>query len=532
MAVIEGQRLSVAGVGRIHRQPGKSKASMGEGTVTQILKEHYSGVNLEPWVSCDGGTFVEKLNINNTANIMRRMRYLWSLLFFLSSIGSAQEVTLKAYLDEVREANPTIRSSQLRAQALEHRIEPAGTLDDPFFAAGVDQVPFDGSAGSVRRYQLSQSIPFPGKLGAKSDIAENKARSAHSDSETVDREITVLATQFFYQAFFNQKALELNEKLRNLVEGAVESTKARYKTGDSSHHDWLLAKIELNVFNVERLKLIREQKTIAAILNELRDQPTQTPIGPFAVVFINDDLPEEALPFKNQPELKSLDALLTQAESEQKLAKLAYFPDFVIQGMVMQPGSDMIDEKSNWGVMVGVTLPIFFWRKQSELVNAASIDREAVFLEKKNLENRLNTEVVDSKQQLKTARDVVELYQSAVIPTTNLAVQNARSGYAAMRLPLGQFIETLKVQRTQELEFIAAQIDVALARTRLEKLLSAPPLLRLAPAKPSLFGGGRMGSGATGSDTVNMGRGMSGPARKSKGTSGPGDGTGSGMGGM
>ena len=461
------------------------------------------------------------------------MRYLCGILFFFSSISSAEEVTIEAYLDEVRGSNPTIRSSQYRAQALEHRVEPAGTLDDPFIAAGIDQKPFDGSMGSVARYQISQSIPFPGKLSAKSGIAENKARSAQSDSETAEREITVLATQAFYQAFFIQKALELNEKLINLVEEAVESSKARYKTGDSIHHDWLLAKIELNAFIVERLKLTREQEKIAAVLNELRDQPTQTPIGPFKVIFLNDDLKEDASPFTNQPELKSLDFQLSLAESEQKLAKLSYFPDFVIQGMAMKPNSaDMINEKSNWGVMVGISLPLFYWRKQSELVISSTKNREAVFLEKKNLENRLNTEVVDSRQQLKTARDIVELYQTSVIPITSLAVQNAKSGYEARSLPVSQFIDALKVQKTQELEFLAAQIDVVLARTRLEKLLSSPPLLRLAPAKPSLFGGGGMGSSSMGSDTVNMGRGMSGPTRKSKGTSGSSESTGSGMGSM
>ena len=463
---------------------------------------------------------------------MKKLRYLWSLLFLISSICLAGEVTLDAYLNEVRVANPVIRSSQFRAQALEHRIEPVGTLDDPFIAAGVDQISFDGSMGSVTRYQLSQSIPFPGKLAAKSGIAENKARSAQSDSVTVDREITVIATQVFYQAFFNQKALELNEKLKNLVEGAVESSKARYKTGDSSHHDWLLAEIELNVFNVERLKLTREKINLAAVLNELRDLPSLTPIGPFKAIFTNDDLKEETSPFKNQPELQSLDFQLSLAESEQKLARLSYYPDFVIQGMAMQPSSDMLNEKSNWGVMVGINLPLFFWRKQSELVISSTKNREAVYLEKKNLENRLNTEVVNSKQQLKTARDVVALYQASVIPTTSLAVQSAKSAYAARRLPLGQFIETLKVQKTQELEFIAAKIDVELARTRVEKLLSSPPLLRLSPAKPSLFGGSGMGSGSMGSDTVNMGRGLSGPARKSSEKSGQSESAGSGMGSM
>ncbi|MBK7961770.1 MAG: hypothetical protein IPK04_11600 [Bdellovibrionales bacterium] len=115
-------------------------------------------------------------------------------LFAFSSRSYGSDLTLTEYLSQVQQANPTLRSSTLRAKALEHRVDPAGTWDDPFIAGGVDQVPFDGGMGSVTRYQISQTIPFPGKLSAKSSVAENRASSAKSDSETFSREITVLAT--------------------------------------------------------------------------------------------------------------------------------------------------------------------------------------------------------------------------------------------------------------------------------------------------------------------------------------------------
>lgn len=387
--------------------------------------------------------------------------------------------------------------------------------------------------GSVSRYQISQTIPFPGKLSARESAAENRANSAKSDSETLDREITVLATQAFYRLYYNQNAVILNERFTNIIEGIANSAKVRYKVGDSGHHDWLLAKIELSVFKVEKLRLLREQKAIQAVVNELRDRPADIAIGAISPQFSNADIKEDEIStLENQPELKSLEYVLNQSESEKRLAKLSYFPDFVIQGMSMYPSSEMIEEKSNWGIMLGINLPLYFWRKQSELSKAASIDKETVILEKRNIENRLNTELLDAREQFKTARDVAKLYEAEVIPTTNLAVQNAKSSYTTRRVALAQYLETLKAQQTQELEYLAAQIDVELARTRLKELLSSPPLLRLAPAKPSLFGSGGMGSSSMGSDTVNMGRGMSGPTRKSKASSGPSNSGGSGMGNM
>lgn len=461
------------------------------------------------------------------------MRHLWILLAVLGFIGSAKAMDLGEYLMEVRKANPTLLSFQRRARSLEYRIKPASTVDDPFVAAGIDEVPFDGSGGSVSRYQLSQTIPFPGKLGAKAKIAENKAKSAQSDFETMQREIAVLATQVFYRAFYNYKSLELNEKLINLIKATVESVKARYKTGESEHHEWLLGRVELSVIEVERLKLMREQKTVHALMNELRDQPAESSIGALSVQFLNDEPKiNEILIFENQPELKSLQYLVTQAQQEKRLSKLTYFPDFVLQGMAMYPSSEMMDEKSSWGVMIGISLPLYFWRKQSELVSAVAMDEEIALLEKRSIENRLKTEFLDAKEQFKTAKNVVTLYRDSVIPATNLAVQNAKSGYARRRFPLRQYLDILKTQRTQELEYLAAQIDMELARTRLKELLSSPPILRFAPSKPSLFGGSAMAGSAMGSETVNMGGAMAEPARKPKTSSEKNETGDSGMGNM
>jgi len=457
---------------------------------------------------------------------------LIGLCLFFSSPVHANSLTLEEYLAEVGRANPSIESAGFRARAFENRIDPAGTLDDPFIAAGVDEVPFGGGSEYVMRYQISQAIPFPGKLATKAAIARDKARSARSDAETLNREVRVLATQVFFRAYYNQKAIELNSKLKNIIDGTIASTKSRYETGDEGHHELLLAKIELSTLDVDELRLEREGKTLQAIINELRGKPAEELLAPLAVEFFNRDMEESDLPsLPNQPELQSLDSFVTQAEKEEKLARLAYYPDFVIQGMAMDPGPDMMDARSNWGVMVGVNIPIYASRKQSGLLRAAKNDREAAIREKSTLENRLNTEILSAREQFKTARDTAELYKNTVIPTTDLAVKNAKSSYAAGRLPLGDYLDTLKAQRTQELEYLAARIDVELSRTRLRELLSAPPLLRLAPAKPSLFGGKGM-DGGMGSDTVNMGEGMSGPTRKSRASSGPGGSSSSGMGGM
>jgi len=459
--------------------------------------------------------------------------FLFSLVFVNQAYSA--EVLLEDYLAQVKQSNPGLKAYELRAKALKSKIDPAGTWDDPFVAIGKDEIPFDGGMGAVTRYQVSQSIPFPGKLGLKKDIAEYRANSAESDRETSERETALLAAQVFYKLFFNQQALLLNEKIRGLIEGSAESARVRYQTGGSEHHDWLLSRIELNLINVERLRLQRENKTLTASYFELlNQQPAENSVVVLKSHFSN--LGELEKPsYDALPELKSLDLLLSQSASELKLAKLSYLPDFVLQGMAMKPDPEMMDEKKTWGFMVGINLPIYFWRKQSDQVEAATLEKQVAELEKRKIENRLKVEELDAKEQFKTAKDVVDLYLKSVIPATELAVQNAKSGYASRKLALKELIETLKVEQTQRLELIAAQIDVELARLRTKNLISSPPLFRFAPSRPSLIGSGAMGGSAgMSSETVNMGGGMSGStSKKSKeSSSGLNQSSGSGMGNM
>ena len=431
-------------------------------------------------------------------------------------------MTLRDFLSQVHKANPALVAAHARAQALEHRVSPVSTLDDPFIAAGIDEVPFGGGGNSVIRYQLSQTVPFPGKLGARGSAVRGRADAALADVETARRTLTVVATQAFYRAYFNERVLVLNEETRRYIRETIESTKARYKTGGASHHEWLQGRIELSVLEVERLRLMRERKTLHALLNEMRNQPPGTPIEIGEHGFDRKEEPEvdaEKL-LAHQPELRSMQKTVDAAGADETVARFSYAPDFVIQGMAMQPRSGGMGQASNWGVMAGINLPVFFWRKQSEQVSAARADREAAEAERKGMENRLKTEIIDAMEQLKTAHDVVALYKRDVIPMTEIAARNARSGYAARRLPLTQLLDTLKVARIQRLEFLAAEIDVALAVTRIENLLASPPLMRLSPARPTVFGGavtmGAMSEGMTAgtSGTVNMGSGLSGPTRR------------------
>lgn len=463
------------------------------------------------------------------------MKILLVTACFFLSIPAAYavegELDLDTFLSQVSASNPALQAAQNRRSALENRIKPAASLDDPFIAAGIDEVPFGEYRAQIFRYQISQAIPFPGKLDARESIAKHKAEFAGQGTETLRRELTVIATQLFYKAHYIDDAIALNRELRRLVDTSVQSAKAKYQAGDPNHHDWLLGKIEIANLDVEHHRLIRERNSIHVLMNELRSRAPDEVIEPMVVSFTKNTPVDNGVDVKNQPELKALDHQFEQAQNESRLAKLAYYPDFVVQAMAMEPNGGMGDEKSNWGIMVGVNVPLYFARKQSKLAAAAEDEQRAVEMDRRYLLNKLNTEIVNARQQLASAKDVVHLYESEVIPATELAVSAAQSAYAGQRMELKRYLDILKVYKTQKLELVAALTDIELARTRIRELLS-PPLMKIAPNRPSLFGGGDMGGAMESSDPVTMGGGMAVGKNVKKNTSAPASGVASGMGGM
>src|SRR5437870_8042751 len=94
---------------------------------------------------------------------------------------------LRSLVAEALERNPTVTQRQAAVRAATLRIRPAGTLADPMLTLGVmDLVPtfgfsFNQSDFTEADVELSQEIPWPGSLGARSGVARAAANGARAE---------------------------------------------------------------------------------------------------------------------------------------------------------------------------------------------------------------------------------------------------------------------------------------------------------------------------------------------------------------
>src|SRR5213080_4542377 len=100
---------------------------------------------------------------------------------------------LQSLVAEALARSPTLAQRQAAIRAATLRIRPAGTLPDPRLSLGVMdlQMPhfdFNQSDFTEVDAELSQEIPWPGTLGARSGVMRAAAAGARAEESTVRRE--------------------------------------------------------------------------------------------------------------------------------------------------------------------------------------------------------------------------------------------------------------------------------------------------------------------------------------------------------
>src|SRR5438034_474753 len=112
-----------------------------------------------------------------------------------STAPFAADSGLQSLVAEALARNPTVAQRQAAVRAATLRIRPAGSLPDPMLTVGVMDLvlphfEFNQSDFTEADVELSQEIPWPGSLGARSGVMRAAAAGARAEEGTVRREVT------------------------------------------------------------------------------------------------------------------------------------------------------------------------------------------------------------------------------------------------------------------------------------------------------------------------------------------------------
>jgi len=392
---------------------------------------------------------------------------------------------LQSLVAEALARSPTVAQRQAAVRAATLRIRPAGTLPDPLLSVGVMDLAlphfqFNQSDFTEGDVELTQAIPWPGSLGARSGVMRATAASARAEEGTVRREVTTAMAAAYYRLRYVVTALETLRRQLELLNVAVQLSTTRYATGTAPQSDPLQAKLARDRLRSEAFVLESERVAALAALNALRNRtPGEStavaPIDPAAMRAATVPLlPADslvALTVAAHPRLAWRRAAVEQATQSIRLERLGARPDFTLSARYgyrpVVSGSNLPDFFS---AFVGLRLPIWAWRKQNRLADAARADSSATAAELRDTELQLSRDVTETAARVQTGEQRLVLLVDGVVPNARGTVESVLRSYEVGR---AEFLTLLSVEDAlyrAELEAVAVAADYATQLVMLRQL--------------------------------------------------------------
>ncbi|HYU08894.1 MAG TPA: TolC family protein [Gemmatimonadales bacterium] len=416
---------------------------------------------------------------------MNIRRLLWlALLVCTAAPAQAQhrDSLLDTLVAEALARSPSIAQREAAARAATLRIRPAGTLPDPILTAGVmdlvlPQFAFNRSDFTEVDAELSQTVPWPGSLGARSGVAKAAAAGARADESVTRREIAASMADAYYRLQYAVTVLSSLRRQLSLLDVAVQLTTTRYGTGAAPQSDPLQAKLARDRLQLEALSAESDRVSALAAVNALRNHSANdpVPVGPIDVAAVRtaavpqpatDSLVAAAL--ATHPRLAARHAAIDHAAGMIQVERLEGRPDFTLMLRYgYRPPAFNFKFADFFSAFVGVRLPLWASRKQHRLADAARADSVAAGAGLRESELEVSQEVTETAARVAAAQQRLVLLVDRVVPAAQGTVESVLRSYQVGR---AEFLTLLSVEDARYRADLDAAAVAAYYQTQLVRL--------------------------------------------------------------
>ena len=383
---------------------------------------------------------------------------------------------LQELIEQALDNNPEIKAMQRRFDRVRARIPQAKALDEPVLSVGYmgNLTPFtlqtdDPSSG--RTISISQDLPFPGKRSLRGKVASSEADAEWWAFEQTRRNVVAEVKDAYFDLYYLTKALGVVTKTKVLLEQFTKIAEVRYSVGKGIQQDVLKAQVEFSKL-IEQQTMLEQRKQVAeARLNSLLYREPESPVGtpdelkprdfPYSLAQLNETA------IVNYPDLKAQRRKIEGAQYAIQLAKKEFYPDFSVGfTYVNRPAMPEM-----YGLSVGIKLPVFYAQKQRPALTEATASFEA---EKRSLENTttlLMFKIRDKYLAQTTAKRLMSLYSTTIVPQSSLSLESAIAGYEVGKVDFLTLLDNLVTLLNYELSYYEQLSNEEKAVAALEPLV-------------------------------------------------------------
>jgi cobalt-zinc-cadmium efflux system outer membrane protein len=396
------------------------------------------------------------------------------------------ELSVEALVQRVLARNPSLTQMVAAWQAASARYPQVTALEDPMFGATIGPgtiAPDDAGVNFAYRLEVSQKLPYPGKLKLRGANALAEASAAGLDVDDMRLQLTESARNAFYEYYLVARALAVNRETRQRLDEFRADAEALYKTPPRdrkvSLQEVVQARVEIGRQEERQLTLERMWEVAVARINTLMHLPPDADLPPPP----KELSPPEALPdaqalrtiaVARRPDLEAIKNRIAAEQASLGLAHKEFYPDFepfFMYDRFMGNNSQSKDLASMLGVRLN--LPVYRNRRYGAVAEAeARIAQRRAELDRQI--DQVNLQVQDAYAQMHESERIVDLYKKKVLPDAELNVKTARADYMTGQIPAISVIEAERNRLNLYDRYYEAVADYFRRRATLERVTGGP----------------------------------------------------------
>ena len=405
--------------------------------------------------------------------------FLTALILIFPALAHAQEaeLDLDALVKSALERNPKIKSLEDAARASHLRVRPSGALPDPVVGLGIKNMGLTRwtvgeEVMSEVGVSVSQMIPFPGKLSLKSQIASTQALQTEENLRAAKLTLVREMKDLYSKLYYFQRSVGLLLQKREVLEKALKLAEVKYSVGLGAQPDIFKAQVEISGIEEMLLNMGQMIRMTAANINTLRDLPADNPLGPAREISFYeltaglDTLRQKAE--ERSPRLQGARLMVEEGETEVKMARKEFFPNFMIQVGKGFKGKlpDMYE------AMVGVEIPLYAGRKQAPLLEEAVLRLSSSRGDYADMRNEVGFMITESYTMARTAGDLAALYKNKILPQARFSLESSLANYQTGKVDFLMLLSDITNLFTYETEYVRNLSNLWSSAARLEELTS------------------------------------------------------------
>ena len=390
---------------------------------------------------------------------------------------------LQPLIQEALAVNPEIRAEGKRWDAARERPPQEGSLDDPMLNFEIENLPthsfaFTQEDMTMKKLSVSQALPFFGKLGLRSEVAQREANAIGLAYRDKRNEIVRRVKEVFHGLYAIDRSLEIVEKNRELLREFVKIAETKYSVGKGIQQDVLKAQVELSKLLDEQIRLEQSREAAGARLNAILNRPPQTPLGRTGEVSKAElpmDLTElQTRALENRPLLKGLQEEIERSKAANALARKRYFPDLTMSlGYAFREDSALAKHSDFFSAGFSINIPLYFRTKQdrqvaetSALINSAKEQYQAT-------RNEVVSVVKELVADIEKGHKLIDLIETGLIPQARLSLDSAVAGYQVGKVDFLTLLDNRLTLFNFEKEYYRTLGEYQISLARLEWVVGA-----------------------------------------------------------